>query len=158
MSLRKAAFFDRDGTLIKDVSYLSSFDQIELLPGIFDLCLSLQQAGYLLFVVTNQSGIGRGFFTHEFVNQTHVKLSQVFVEQGIAFEHFYYCPHHPDQNCLCRKPSPGMLLQAAQEYGLDLSCSLMFGDRQSDWTAGEKAGCRSFDIERVLSKFERFLL
>lgn len=146
---KKAAFFDRDGTLIKDVHYLSSIDQVELLPGILDLCRELQKT-YLLFVVTNQSGVGRGYFDEAFVQETHRYLDAVFKKNGILFTNFYYCPHHPSEKCSCRKPSPGMLRIAARDYNLDLSESLMFGDKIIDIQAGELAGCKSFDIREFL--------
>lgn len=144
--MKKAAFFDRDGTLIKDVSYLSDLRDIQFLPGAIDLCLRLQAEGHLLFVVTNQSGIARGFFDCAFVEKTHRHLAQLFADNGVHFTQFYYCPHHPSQNCLCRKPSPGMLMQAAQEHEIDLQKSIMFGDRASDVQAGVAAGCKSFYI------------
>lgn len=162
MNKNKAAFFDRDGTLIDDVNYLSSLDQITLLPGVIDLCRLLQSKGYKLFVVTNQSGIARGFFDENFVHKTHEYLADIFEKEGILFEKFYYCPHHPvhaieekyKQKCECRKPKPGMLLQAAQEFGIDLSQSLMFGDKELDIQAGVAAGCRSFYIQDYKIKHE----
>ena len=142
----KAAFFDRDGTLIKDAHYLSKLSQVELLPKAVDLCLQLQREGYLLIVVTNQSGIARGYFDCSFVEETHDYMSELFADHGVRFHAIYYCPHGPDDNCECRKPKPGMLLQAAQEHDIDLSQSLMFGDKESDIQAGIAAGCKSFDI------------
>jgi len=150
MKKRKAAFFDRDGTLIKDVSYLSKLSDIELLPGAIDLCRSLQDDGYLLFVVTNQSGIARGFFDKKFVEKTHVILSELFSEHGVFFSSFYFCPHHPDDRCLCRKPLPGMLLKASEDFSLDLSESLMFGDKESDIEAGRRVGCKSFFVRSYI--------
>jgi len=148
---QKAAFFDRDGTLIKNVPYLSDLRDIELLPGIIDFCLQFQSQGYLLFVVTNQSGITRGFFSHDFVQETHHYLASLFADKGVIFSKFYYCPHHPSQNCFCRKPSPGMLELAAQEYNLDLTQSLLFGDKNSDIQAGSAAGCKAFYIQETLA-------
>jgi len=144
----KAAFFDRDGTLIKDVSYLSDIKQVEILPGIVDFCLDLQKKDYKLFVVTNQSGVARQYFDEAFVRKTHDYLGELFLGYGVLFQKFYYCPHL-NQNCSCRKPSPGMLLDAAREYEIDLSCSLMFGDKPSDIQAGLAAGCRSFKIQDI---------
>lgn len=148
--MRKAAFFDRDGTLIKDVSYLSDLSQIEVLPFAVDLCLNLQREGFLLIVVTNQSGIARGFFDTAFVEKTHERLEDIFSQRGVFFEKFYYCPHHPNDGCMCRKPSPGMLLKAAREYDIDTSQSLMFGDKSSDIEAGSAAGCKSFYVDEPL--------
>ncbi len=150
MSSRKAAFFDRDGTLIHDVNYLSRLDDVRVLPAAPELLLNLQQQGYLLFVVTNQSGIARGFFDEAFVHATHQYVADLFAPHGITFTKFYFCPHL--QDCACRKPKPGMLLQAAQEFNLDLSQSLMFGDKESDLEAGRAAGCQSFDITTFFAK------
>lgn len=165
MKQHKAAFFDRDGTLIKDVAYLSDLAAIELLPHVVDFCCALQKKGYLLFVVTNQSGVARGFFDELFVQKTHVYLADLFAKQGVFFTHFYYCPHHPDigkkqgyqKKCLCRKPSPGMLHKAAKEYDLDLSRSIMFGDKIIDIEAGVAAGCKSFYIQTVINRVFTFL-
>lgn len=150
MKKQKAAFFDRDGTLIKDVSYLSNINQIELIPGIVKFCLNLQKADYQLFVVTNQSGIARGYFDESFVQETHNILNDIFLKECVRFTKWYYCPHGSNGICECRKPKPGMLLQAAQEYNLDLTKSLMFGDTSRDLEAGTAAGCRSFNILEAL--------
>lgn len=155
--MQKAIFFDRDGTLIKDVHYLSSQDQVEILPGIINFCLDLQKKGYLLFVVTNQSGVARGFFDEQFVQKIHLYLDSIFKKSGINFKKFYYCPHHKEakilkykKECECRKPNPGMILKAAKEFDIDLSQSLMFGDKELDIKAGQAAGCKSFYIFDVL--------
>ena len=155
----KAAFFDRDGTIIKDVSYLSDLKDIEILPKAVNLCIVLQKAGYKLFVVTNQSGIARGFFDENFVEKTHECIKRLFKNQGVVFEKFYVCPHHPTaaikeeylKKCFCRKPEAGMLFKAAQDFNIDLQESLMFGDRLLDIQAGDSAGCKSFYIQGVLS-------
>ncbi len=157
MSKIKAAFFDRDGTLIRDVGYLSKLDQIELIPQAIKLCQLVQESGYKLFVVTNQSGVARGFFDEAFVKRIHEKLDSLFGACGIHFQKFYYCPHHPEfariekygKKCSCRKPESGMLLQAAEEFDLDLSSSLMFGDKFSDIEAGKALGCKSFLVQEI---------
>lgn len=156
----KAAFFDRDGTLIKDVNYLSSLDQIELIKQAVDFAAVCQAKGYTLFVVTNQSGIARGYFSAQFVEQTHAVLYHQLRQQDVEIKKFYYCPHHPRDavipelliDCNCRKPGTGMLLKAAQEYGIDLQASLMFGDKQLDVDAGQAAGCAAFIIDHVLKQ------
>jgi len=158
MNKNRAAFFDRDGTLIHHVHYLNSLDQVKVLLPAVTVCKLLLDKGFKLFVVTNQSGIARGQFTEQFVDQTHALVTELFAEHGITFEKFYVCPHHPAATnalykkvCACRKPSPGMLLQAAQEFNLDLTQSLMFGDLPTDLAAGRQAGCTSFDIVPFLS-------
>lgn len=155
----KAAFFDRDGTLIKDVEYLSSFEAIEFIEKAIQFALACQQNGYSVFIVTNQSGIARGFFSEQFVQQTHAILKERLSDHGIFVRDFYYCPHHPIHSvvpelkkaCVCRKPAPGMLLQAADEHDIELDKSLMFGDKEIDRQAGLAAGCRSFLIHQVLA-------
>jgi D-glycero-D-manno-heptose 1,7-bisphosphate phosphatase len=158
-TLRKAAFFDRDGTLIRDVNYLSRLDQVEVLERAMHIARLCAAKGYRLFVVTNQSGVARGFFDEAFVQATHQLLARQCAAYGVAFEKFYYCPHHPtvatnDQyrlDCVCRKPRPGMLQTAAQEFGLDLQRSVMFGDKQVDLDAGQQAGCQTFDITKLFA-------
>lgn len=172
MGKKRAAFFDRDGTIIKDAHYLSSIDQVEILSGVVDLCLDLQKEGFLLFVTTNQSGIARGFFDEKFVEETHKYLKKLFLCEGVIFEKFYYCPHLDPVGiegdlsgvrsdlvveCLCRKPSPGMIYAAAKEYDIDLQNSLSFGDKKRDVQAGLRAGCKSFYIQDVLASVERGL-
>ena len=154
----KAAFFDRDGTLIKDVSYLSRLDQIEFIPQALDVCRELQQHGYSVFIVTNQSGIARGFFDEAFVQKTHEHLQKRLRNHGVVVQACYYCPHHPThevvsrykKTCGCRKPEPGMLVQAAYDFNIDLSRSMMIGDRDIDVEAGIAVGCRSFNIQELV--------
>jgi D-glycero-D-manno-heptose 1,7-bisphosphate phosphatase len=154
MKLNKAAFFDRDGTIIKDVPYLSSIGDIQLIPQAITIAHFCQEQGYKLFVVTNQSGVARGIFEESFVCKAHAHITDLFVAQGIRFEKFYYCPHHPTEavneaykkDCSCRKPKPGMLVTAAQEYDLDLSQSILFGDRETDLEAGRAVGCKAVNI------------
>jgi D-glycero-D-manno-heptose 1,7-bisphosphate phosphatase len=154
----KAAFFDRDGTIIKDVSYLSNIFQVEIIPGVIEFCLDLQKQGYTLFVVTNQSGVARGFFTESFVTETHKYINKLFEEKGVFFKKWYLCPHHPEFggkiDCDCRKPKPGMLLTAAKEHNIDLTKSLMIGDALRDQQAGEAAGCKSIYIQDVAGDFD----
>lgn len=157
--MKKAAFLDRDGTIIYDVHYLSTLSDCRLLPGIIDLLQRLQQAGYLLVVVTNQSGIAKGLFDESFVEQTHTYLAQLLAAHGIKIAAFYYCPHHPTKairpellhRCVCRKPLPGMLHQAAQDLNIDLAASLMIGDTARDIEAGLAASCRAYYIEVALA-------
>ena len=159
MKTIKAAFLDRDGTIIEDVKYLSRLENIKLIPHAVKICHLLQQKNYKLFVFTNQSGIARGMFDEEFVKKTHSHISQIFEKNGVIFEKFYYCPHHPteaivpkyDQMCECRKPKPGMLLKAAQEYPIDLAKSIAIGNEQKDLVAGQRAGCKSFDINQLFN-------
>lgn len=154
----KAAFFDRDGTLIEDVNYLSSLDQIKIFEPVIDLVLYLQNQGYKIFVITNQSGVARGFFDEAFVKKTHLFLDKILKKRNVFVESYYYCPHHPKNAtnekylvaCDCRKPSPGLLYRASEDFDIDLQKSLMFGDKESDIDAGVNAGCKSFFIQEFL--------
>ncbi len=139
----KAIFFDRDGTLIVDKVYLNDPDGIEYLPQIFDALRELRDAGFQFFVVTNQSGVPRGKVTIANLNEIHQRVRAAFAVHGIEIREFYYAPYLTDHDHIYRKPNPGMLLQAAQEYNLDLGASWMIGDRMSDVEAGHRAGTRT---------------
>lgn len=135
----RAVFLDRDGVLIADKGYISRPEDVEVLPGVRDALLRLQDAGWRLIVVTNQSGIGRGLFSVEDYERVTARMCALIqVEFGGSF----FCPHVPEDGCDCRKPRPGLLLKAAQELGIDLAQSVMVGDRLSDVEAGSAAGCR----------------
>ena len=142
----KAIFLDRDGTIIEDYAYNSSPDRICLLPGVAGGLATLQDRGFLLVVVTNQSGIGRGYFGAEIVDAQHRRLTEILAAAGVRLAAVYYCPHGPEDACVCRKPSPGMLVQAARELAIDLENSWMIGDKDSDVQAGKKAGCRGIRL------------
>jgi D-glycero-D-manno-heptose 1,7-bisphosphate phosphatase len=140
VSARPAVFLDRDGTLIEDPGYLHDPEKIVVLPGVQDALLRLRAAGYLLIVITNQSGIGRGYYREEDFAAVMAALDAEF---GSPFTAVYRCPHRPDEHCGCRKPETGMLDRAAADHGIDLARSFMVGDRSSDVLAGKNAGCRS---------------
>lgn len=153
---KQAAFFDRDGTLIVDHDYLADIQQVCLLDSAVSIAKMCQDRGFMLFVVTNQSGVARGFFDESFVQTTNKHLQDLLLRRNVRIEKTYYCPHHPTigdnqyrKSCDCRKPLPGMLQQAAREYNVDLSQSLMFGNAPCDILAGQAAGCRSFDITKL---------
>lgn len=154
----KAVFLDRDGTLIHDVHYLSSPDQIVLVEPMVDVCRALQDAGYLIVIVTNQSGVARGMFPEERVHEVHDRLTEMLSVHGVVVANYFYCPHHPSAGdnpaytrvCACRKPAPGMLLRAADELGIDLAQSMMIGDKECDVQAGAAAGCISFFVQDIV--------
>ncbi|HTS17850.1 MAG TPA: D-glycero-beta-D-manno-heptose 1,7-bisphosphate 7-phosphatase [Verrucomicrobiae bacterium] len=139
----RAVFLDRDGTITRDSSYIGAVEQIVLIPGAVAALKQLQDAGYKLFVVTNQSGVGRGYFSHEAVEAIHAHLDAQFAPAGVRLNRYYVCPHHPEDNCDCRKPKPKFLLDAAREYDLDLPHCFMVGDRPGDIEAGVNAGTRT---------------
>lgn len=146
----KAVFLDRDGTINREVNYLHRIEDLELLPNVEPALFRLLQLGFQLVVVTNQAGVARGYFTERHVQSLHDHLQNQLKDSGVEIAGFYYCPHHPTEglgtyrlDCECRKPKPGMLVQAAQDLNIDLTQSYMVGDRLSDLQAGQGAGCRS---------------
>ncbi|NOY82689.1 MAG: HAD family hydrolase [Kiritimatiellaeota bacterium] len=139
---RKAVFLDRDGTLVADRGYLADPEGIELLPGVAEGLAALLKAGFLLVVVTNQSGVGRGMFPMTAVEAQHQRLKQLLTDQHVELAGIEVCPHCPEDHCDCRKPAPGMLLRAARRLHLDLDSSFLVGDKCSDIQAGAAVGCR----------------
>lgn len=138
-----AVFLDRDGTLIEDVGYARDPEQVRLLEGAAEALRELRRRGFRLVVVSNQSGIGRGLITPAEARAVHERFVRVLGEAGVALDAVRYCPHAPEERCSCRKPSPGMLLEAAEALGLELAASWMVGDAPSDVEAGRRAGCRT---------------
>jgi D-glycero-D-manno-heptose 1,7-bisphosphate phosphatase len=135
----RALFLDRDGTLITDVGYPRDPALVEPLPGAIDALRELQHS-WKLVIISNQSGIGRGLITGAEAAAVHARVVEVFAAGGVTFAGAYYCPHAPDAGCRCRKPAPGLLLDAAAELDLDLTTSAMIGDKPSDLEAGRAAG------------------
>jgi D-glycero-D-manno-heptose 1,7-bisphosphate phosphatase len=137
----RALFLDRDGVLIEYVPYLSHPHQVKLPVGAGETLKKWQDAGYLLIVITNQSGIGRGYFSVNDVNTVHAKMRQAYKSFGVYFQDIFVCPHQPSDNCQCRKPSPYMLREAAEKYSLNLAQSFFIGDAVSDLECAINAGC-----------------
>ena len=151
---QKAVFLDRDGTINKYVGFLRNIDDFQLLPGVAEAVRLLNTSGYLAIVVTNQPVIARGEVTVPQLQEMHNKMETLLGAEGAYLDAIYYCPHHPDHgypgevevlkiNCDCRKPKPGMMLRAAEEFNIDLSQSWMIGDGENDIKAGKAAGCRT---------------
>lgn len=132
--LRPAVFLDRDGTVIVEGEYISDPEQVRLIPGALGALLRLQEAGFALVLVTNQSGIARGFFTEEEYHQVAWRLETLLSEGGVTLDGTRFCPHHPDLTgpCICRKPAPGMFEEATASLGLDPTHSFFIGDRVRD--------------------------
>lgn len=155
MNKKKAVFLDRDGVIIKDVHLLTRPSELFILKGVPESLASLKAKNYLLLVVTNQPVVARGLIDEEQVRKTNDALASLIRKQsGPALDDFYYCPHHPNATleryrkiCDCRKPNPGMLLEAAKEWNIDLNRSFMIGDRITDIIAGSKAGCKTVLVE-----------
>lgn len=149
----RAIFLDKDGTLIDDVPYNVDPEQMRLAPKA-GIALRRLVGGYRLFVVSNQAGVAHGFFGEDALPAVEQRLRQLLADEGVALDGFYYCPHHPSGadlryrcRCTCRKPQPGMLLQAAGEHLLDLGRSWMIGDILDDVEAGHRAGCRAVLVD-----------
>lgn len=150
MGKKRAVFLDRDGTINVEVQYLSRVDEFQFIPGVPSALKGLKDAGFLLVVVTNQSGIGRGYYDEAALESIHDHMHSDLAAFGAAIDACYFCPHHPEhangeyrKECGCRKPLPGMLQQAAEDLGIDLAASYMIGDKLSDVLAGINAGCTS---------------
>ncbi|MDF1553195.1 MAG: HAD family hydrolase [Deferrisomatales bacterium] len=143
--MSRALFLDRDGTLVREVDYLRCMKDLELLPGVAQALQDAGAAGFLRLVITNQSGVARGFFGAEFVADVHREMRRRLQGQGADLEGIYACPHHPEITgpCVCRKPAPGLVLRAAREHGVDLARSWVVGDKPADLELGRRAGCRT---------------
>jgi len=139
----KAIFLDRDGVINIDKSYVCKIEDFEFVDGIFEVLHYFRKLGFLLIVVTNQSGIGRGYYTSEdFEKLTAWKL-KALEKEGIFIDEVYHCPHDPDSGCGCRKPSPNMLLKAKEKFNIDMQSSWMIGDKKSDIDVGYNAGVKN---------------
>jgi len=137
---QKALFLDRDGVINEDAGYVYRREDFVFKDGIFEALRKFAQAGYALVVVTNQSGIGRGYYTLEQFDELCRFMLSEFEKRGVKIEKIYFCPHAPEALCDCRKPEPGMLLRAANELNINLARSIMIGDKDSDVQAGQSAG------------------
>jgi len=148
--MNRAVFLDRDGTINVDRGYVYSRDQFEWIPGAVEAIRRLNEAGLLVVVVTNQGGVGHGFYTEADIRVLHRFMSAELERAGAAIDAYYYCPWHPDAvidkyrgDDACRKPRPGMLLCAATDLGIDVAASWMVGDKVSDIEAGRRAGAHT---------------
>ncbi|MFA5072411.1 MAG: HAD family hydrolase [Nitrospirota bacterium] len=148
--MKKAVFLDRDGTVNKEVGYLTDLQDLALIPGAGTAIRKLNQAGFLVVLVTNQSGVARGYFTEDFVQNTHERLVQMLREEGAWLDGIYYCPHHPSAGnapyvtvCECRKPATGLIDCAVHDLNIDKTRSYMVGDKWIDVELGQRAGIRT---------------
>lgn len=141
--MQPAIFLDRDGVINQNrADYVRTWEQVEFLPGVFDALRRLAGSDYAVIVVTNQSAVGRGIMAAERLQAIHDRIAQRIAAEGGRLDAFYACPHRPDDGCDCRKPRPGMLLQAAAELDIDLAASFLVGDAVTDVDAALAAGCR----------------
>ena len=154
MKKNTAVFLDRDGTINEEVGYLDRLDKLKIIPSAYEAIRLINESGMKAVVISNQAGVARGFFTEHFVKITHEHLQTALRQEGAYIDNFYYCPHHPLEGikpyrrvCNCRKPAPGMLLQAAHDLDIDLTRSYMVGDRFNDIEAGKEIGVRGILVK-----------
>lgn len=144
--MSRAVFLDRDGVINRkppNGEYVTRWEEMQLLPDAANAIRLLNRAGFLTIVVTNQRCIAKGLLSAPNLEAMHQQMCDELAEKSAKIDKIYYCPHEINPRCSCRKPSPGMLLQAAQEYGIDLNISWMIGDSDIDVETGKKAGCRT---------------
>lgn len=143
-SPRRFVLIDRDGTVNVEKHYLSDPDQLQLIDGVGAALRRLSQAGFGIAIITNQSGIARGYFNLERLDQIHARLTQMLEAEGVRLDGIYICPHGPDDDCACRKPLPGMAEQAMAEHGFDPKLSTVIGDKEVDVELGQAIGAATF--------------
>jgi D,D-heptose 1,7-bisphosphate phosphatase len=143
----KAIFFDRDDTLIIDTGYMYKLEDLNFFEDTFTVLKKFQKKGYLLFIITNQSGIGRGLYTEDDMHKFNKNMLTVLESEGIKITDLVFCPHAPEDNCACRKPSPKLLNELCDKYNVDKGQSIMVGDKQSDIDAGINAGLQTFRVK-----------
>jgi D-glycero-D-manno-heptose 1,7-bisphosphate phosphatase len=144
--MTRAAFLDRDGVINQKApegQYVTRWEDFHLLPGVIEGIAQLNRAGLRVIVVTNQRCVAKGLLTETALKRLHRRMSDHLAQAGAKIDAIYYCPHELEPSCDCRKPAPGMLLEAARSHGLDLAASWMIGDADSDLQAGKNAGCRT---------------
>jgi D-glycero-D-manno-heptose 1,7-bisphosphate phosphatase len=148
--VKLAVFLDRDGTVIEEVGYLNRLDRVSFFPWTVDAIRVLNQAGFLVVIVTNQAGVARGYFDETLVLDAHALIDRRVRDGGARIDAYYHCPHHPDaavaayrEACDCRKPKPGMIQRAAREHGIDVARSFVVGDRWLDVRMGQAAGAKT---------------
>lgn len=141
--MRKAIFLDRDNTLIRDEGYFHDPEKVEFFPGVVEGLRELQSAGFLLIVVSNQSGISRGIFKESDAIAVHEKMNELLGCHNVKIQGFYYCPHVPDENCECRKPKPFLVFKGANEFKVDIPKSFFIGNDIKDMETGRAAGAKT---------------
>jgi D-glycero-D-manno-heptose 1,7-bisphosphate phosphatase len=158
----RAVFLDRDGTINEEIGYLSDPEQVALIPGAAEALLRLKSAGFMLVVVSNQSGVARGLFTEDELHKVNLKLSNLLEQKGASVDAYYFCPHHPHHgemlDCECRKPKTGMAVSASEKFGIDLSRSYFVGDKATDIELGVNAGGKTVLVLTGFGNGEKALL
>jgi len=148
--MQRVVFLDRDGTIIEDVGYIGEISRIKFLPMVSEAIKLLNESGFKVIITTNQAGVARGYFTEDAVREVNRYIEETLAAQGALIDRTYYCPHHIEgvvkeyrKECHWRKPNPGMIEEAAREFGIDLRDSFIIGDKMSDIETGCRAGCKT---------------
>ena len=154
MKKDSAIFLDRDGTINEEVGYLDSLEKLKIYPNSPQAIRLINESGMKAVVITNQSGVARGYFNENFVRTVHLRINEILQRKGAYIDRFYYCPHHPTEgretylrSCNCRKPNPGMLIKASEELNVDLSSSYMVGDMVKDIELANRVGSRGILVK-----------
>ena len=147
--MKGAVFIDRDGTISEEVGYLSELDQLRLISKSAEAIKLINESGLMAIVITNQSGVARGYFTEEMVNRVHEKMKKLLEKRDVHLDGIYYCPHHPEgvieayrKTCNCRKPAAGLLEKASKDHGINLAASYIVGDKLIDIELASKVGAK----------------
>lgn len=141
--MNKAVFIDRDGVINVEKDYVYKIEDFEFIEGVFESCRYLQELGYKLIVITNQSGIGRGYYTQSDFEKLTAWMIEEFAKNRISITHVYHCPHAPKEECSCRKPKTGMIDMAVKEFDIDVSRSYLIGDKVSDIECAKNANIKT---------------
>lgn len=161
MKKNSAVFLDRDGTINEEVGYLGDLEKLNIYPNSFEAIRLINKSGMKAVVITNQSGVARGYFSEDFVMTVHSRINETLQKKGAHIDRFYYCPHHPTEgkghylkSCNCRKPKTGMLIKASEELGIDLSRSYMVGDTAKDIELAKGARVKGILVKTGYGKKE----
>lgn len=156
---RRAIFIDRDGTINVEKNYLFKFEDWEWIPGAVDAIRMFNEAGFLVIVISNQAGVARGYYGADDIEKLHASVTRVLESQNVKVDGYYYCPHHPEfgdnRECDCRKPAPGMILEAQRDWDIDLAHSYMIGDKASDIEVALAAGVHPVMVATGYGSAER---
>ena len=143
--MHKAVFIDRDGVINKDLGkYVTKPEEFDFIPGAVEALKKLHDSEFKILIITNQGGVGKGIYSEEDVEAIHEKMHNLLAKEGVRIDGVYYCPHHPEEGCDCRKPRLGMVNKAVEDHEIDASRSFFIGDKTSDVKAGKDAGCKTF--------------
>lgn len=150
----KALFLDRDGVINIDYGHVYKIDEFKVYDGIYDICKKYQELGYLIIVISNQAGIGKGLYEKQDLTILDSYMKNLFSEEGITITDSFYCPHKPSDDCSCRKPKPGLIYMAKEKYNINLEKSVLIGDKMSDLEAGYNAGIKELYFHK--SRYEEY--